>query len=186
MPRFEMDNVEINDLIIVKRQMLLDNRGYFSRLFCKDELSLIGWNSEIAQINHSYTIKKGTIRGLHYQVHPHSEIKLVSCIKGAIWDVAVDLRVGSPTFLKWHAVELSDSNQRALLIPEGFAHGFQTLTDECEIIYIHSKKHMPNAEAGINVSDTLLRITWPNVFTEISERDALLPFLDNNFKGIKL
>jgi dTDP-4-dehydrorhamnose 3,5-epimerase len=113
-------------------------------------------------------------------------MKLVTCLRGAVWDVAVDLRAGSSTFLQWHAVELSEANHRGLLIPEGFAHGFQTLSDDCEIIYLHTSPHAPEAEAGLNVRDPMLAIDWPLVVTEVSIRDLRHPMLDNQFKGVAL
>jgi dTDP-4-dehydrorhamnose 3,5-epimerase len=186
MNRFTVYDTKIADLKIIERQQLGDSRGFLSRLFCCEELSSAGWGNTVAQVNYTYTKKKGTIKGLHFQLPPHSEKKLISCLRGAVWDVAVDLRVGSPSFLKWHAEELSEGNQRALLIPEGFAHGFQALSNDCELIYLHSRKHAPNAEAGINVSDLALSIDWPLAFSEISARDAQLPMADLNFDGIKI
>jgi dTDP-4-dehydrorhamnose 3,5-epimerase len=185
MTRFTIHNTNIVDLKIIERHEIGDSRGYLSRIFCKEELSLAGWSEEIVQINFTYSKKMGTIRGLHYQLTPYTEFKLVTCLKGAIWDVAVDLRFGSPTFLKWHAEILSDDNKRALLIPKGFAHGFQTLSDDCELIYLHSKQHTPHAEAGINIMDEVLSINWPLASTVISNRDQLLPKIDPKFKGVQ-
>jgi dTDP-4-dehydrorhamnose 3,5-epimerase len=123
---------------------------------------------------------------MHFQNAPHSEMKLVSCLQGEIWDVAVDLRKNSPTFLRWHAERLSAENCRALLIPEGFAHGFQTLTDDCELLYLHSAPYVREAEAGIRLNDPLINIHWPLEFFEISTRDAGHPLLNDQFKGIAL
>ena len=120
----------------VQRQPLQDARGLFERMFCADELAAAGWTQPIAQINHSVTRQRGSVRGLHYQRPPHAEMKLVSCLRGEVWDVAVDLRAGSPTFLQWHAEHLSPSNACALLIPPGFAHGFQALTDDAELLIV--------------------------------------------------
>jgi dTDP-4-dehydrorhamnose 3,5-epimerase len=184
MSRFATLDTSIADLKIVERQQLGDSRGSLSRLFCFEELRSAGWHKPIAQINQTLTQKKGTIRGLHFQHTPYAEMKLISCLRGAIWDVAVDLRAGSPTFLQWHAEELSATNHRALLIPEGFAHGFQTLSDDCELIYLHSKAYAPAAEAGLNLKDPMLSITWPLVITELSARDAQHPMLDQQFKGV--
>lgn len=186
MNRFTIFDTNITDLRLIERQKIGDSRGFLSRIFCLEELSAVGWRNTVAQVNHSYTHKRGTVRGLHFQVPPYAEIKLVSCIRGAVWDVVVDLREGSPSFLKWYAVELSDSNLRGLLIPGGFAHGFQTLSDDCELIYMHSSKYTPNAEAGINVMDSVVAIDWPLAFTEISARDMKFPWIDQNFEGIRV
>lgn len=186
MSRFIILDTPIADLKIVKRQQSGDSRGFFSRLFCLDELASVGWHKPIAQINQTLTQKQGTIRGMHFQRPPCVEMKLVSCLRGAIWDVAVDLRAGSPTFLQWHAEELSAANHRALLIPEGFAHGFQALADDCELIYLHSKAYTPSAEAGLNPKDPMLSIIWPLAITELSDRDAQHPMIDHQFKGMTL
>jgi dTDP-4-dehydrorhamnose 3,5-epimerase len=186
MSRFTILDSPIEDLKIVERQQFGDSRGFLARLFCVEELAAAGWHKPIAQINQTLTQKKGTIRGLHFQNAPYAEMKLVSCLRGAIWDVAVDLRAGSPTFLQWHAEELSAANHRALLIPEGFAHGFQTLCHECELIYLHTQTYTPGAEAGVNPKDSMLSITWPLAITELSARDSHHPMLDYQFKGVTL
>lgn len=186
MSRFTILDTPIADLKIVERQQLGDSRGFLSRLFCAEELTAAGWHKPIAQINQTLTQKQGTIRGMHFQRPPYAEMKLVTCLRGAIWDVVVDLRTGSPTFLQWHAEELSAANHRALLIPEGFAHGFQALSDDCELIYLHSRAYTPAAEAGLNPKDPMLSITWPLAITELSARDAQHPMLDHQFKGVTL
>lgn len=186
MSRFTILDTPIDDLKIVERQQLDDTRGFLSRLFCTDELAAAGWHKPVSQINQTLTQKQGTIRGLHFQPPPNAEMKLVTCLRGAVWDVAVDLRTGSPTFLQWHAEELSAANHRALLIPEGFAHGFQTLCDDCELIYLHSRAYTPSAEVGLNPKDPMLMITWPWAITELSARDAQHPMLNHQFKGAAL
>ena len=147
MNRFTVVTLPLPGLQRIERMRLGDARGFLARVFCADELARVGWQKPIAQLNHSYTAARGTVRGMHYQRPPHAEMKLVSCLRGAVWDVAVDLRRESPTFLGWHAEELSADNGRALLIPEGFAHGFQTLSDDVELLYCHSAPHAPAAEA---------------------------------------
>ena len=127
MSRLAIQATPIAGLKIIQRTTISDTRGFLSRIFCADELASAGWVWPIAQINHTLTKIPGTVRGMHFQFPPRAEAKLVSCIRGAVWDVAVDIRRGSPTYLNWHAEELSAANQRALLIPPGFAHGFQTL-----------------------------------------------------------
>jgi dTDP-4-dehydrorhamnose 3,5-epimerase len=184
--RFTVTALTLAGLKLVERQRLGDPRGFLSRLFCLAELGAAGWNKPIAQINHTCTARRGTVRGLHFQWPPHAEMKLVSCIRGEVWDVAVDVRVGSETFLQWHAESLSADNGRALLIPEGFAHGFQALTDDVELLYCHSAAYTATAEAGLNVRDPRLAITWPLPITELSARDAQHPVLNEQFAGVAL
>ena len=186
MQRFFITDLPISGLKLIERKKLDDPRGFFSRLFCARELFSAGWVKPLVQINHSYTARCGTVRGLHFQLPPHTEMKIVICLKGEIWDVAVDIRSGSPTFLKWHAEVLSERNNLALLIPEGFAHGFQTMTDHVEILYLHSAYYVPEAEGGINPQDRHLSIRWPIPISEISNRDLSLPMIDSNFQGIYL
>jgi len=174
----------LEGLYSITRKKRVDSRGYFSRLFCDEELLSIGWNSSIKQINMTRTTVPGTLRGIHYQNQPHSEMKLVSCLKGAIWDVVVDLRSESPTFLEWHSQVLSEENQISLSIPMGFAHGFQSLTPDVELLYFHSASYDVNAEAGIRYNDPILNVDWPLVITEISDRDLNHPLLNGDFKGV--
>ena len=148
-------------LTVIERCRREDSRGSFSRLFCADELTAAGIALSIAQINESFTRRRGSVRGLHFQYPPHAEAKLVTCILGEIFDVAIDLRRGSSTFLKWHAERLSQANGRGLFIPAGFAHGFQTLTDDCRLIYLHSAPYAPESEGGLSARDPALRIEWP-------------------------
>ena len=170
----------------VQRQLRVDERGVFARLFCAQELAAAGWTLPVAQINHSLTHARGTVRGLHYQRAPHAEMKLVSCVRGEVWDVAVDLRAGSPTFLHWHAERLSAAEGTALLIPAGFAHGFQVLSEEAELVYCHSAAYAPQAEAGLHVHDARLAIAWPLPVQGLSPRDAGFELLTPQFEGVKL
>jgi len=170
----------------VVRLSVGDSRGTLSRIFCRDELLSAGWCTPIAQINHTVTMKAGTVRGLHYQNPPHAEMKLVSCLKGEVWDVAVDLRAESPTFLQWYGTHLSASNGRALLIPEGFAHGFQALSDGAELLYCHSNAYTPASEAGLDALDQRLAIVWPLPITIRSARDTGLPAVDPDFYRVGL
>lgn len=162
-----------------------DNRGWFARTYCKDEFKQIGFREEWVQLNHSYTKKKGAIRGMHFQRFPFMEIKLVRCIAGKVMDVIIDLRESSSTFLEHFEIELSAQNKQMLYIPQGFAHGFQCLTDDCELLYHHSEYYKPGYEDGIRYNDPMLNITWKAEPTDISERDLNHPLLDSNFKGIK-
>ena len=186
MSRFAVFGTVLEDLKIIERQRIGDDRGYLSRLFCAQELAHAGWSRPVAQINHTFTRKLGTVRGMHFQRPPFAEAKLVTCIGGEVWDVAVDLRAGSPTFLQWHAERLSADNGRALLIPEGFAHGYQTLSDDAVLLYCHSVPYAPQAEGGLNPQDPRLGIGWPLPISELSARDAAHPPLTERFEGLNL
>jgi dTDP-4-dehydrorhamnose 3,5-epimerase len=169
---------------VIEPDIRSDNRGAFFRTYCKKEFINIGHTQEWVQMNHSVNNLKGTIRGLHYQVSPFSEIKLIRCTKGKIWDVIVDIRKFSPTFLKHFSVELSAENKKMIYIPEGFAHGFQTLVDDCEILYMHSAFYNPEAESGLRYDDPILNIQWKMDISELSERDKNHTLIDTNFTGI--
>ena len=184
MNRLNIKGLPIDGLKLIGKESLVDSRGHFMRLFCAEQLTAAGWTKPVAQINHSYTSRKGTVRGMHYQRSPHSEMKLVSCIRGEILDVVVDLRNDSKTYLQHHVELLSAENGKALLIPEGFAHGFQSLTHDVELIYCHSMFYNSEAEAGLNPSDERLRIEWPLAITEISDRDQNHPLIDQYFEGL--
>lgn len=163
-----------------------DERGWFVRTFCKNEFAEIGHTKEWVQMNHSFTNEAGTIRGMHFQQPPFSEIKLIRCIAGKVFDVIVDLRKNSATFLKWVGVELSEENKRMIYIPEGFAHGFQTLTDDCQLIYNHSEFYKPGVEGGIMYDDKMIGISWSLPAKNVSERDCNHPLLDKNFEGLNI
>lgn len=184
MSLFTRIDLPLPGLKLIQRQRLGDSRGFLSRLFCAEELIAAGWVEPIAQINHTYTAKRGTVRGMHFQRPPYAEMKLVSCIHGEVWDVAVDVRFGSKTFLHWHAERLSADSGRALLINKGFAHGFQALSDGVELLYCHSAAYNPDAEVGLNPQDARLGIAWPLVVSEISARDAGHPLIKTEFEGV--
>lgn len=184
--RFNFQSTSIAGLMVVQRRPIEDQRGFFSRFFSADEFREAGFGKSIAQISHTFTRNKGTVRGLHFQYPPHAEVKVVSCLKGEVFDVAVDIRRSSPTFLHWHGEILSADNQKSLLIPDGFAHGFQTLEDNCEMLYFHTAEYKPSAEGAINVQDPVLAISWPQQITEVSERDRVHLMLSHDFMGIKL
>jgi dTDP-4-dehydrorhamnose 3,5-epimerase len=173
-------------LAILERHTLGDARGYFERLFCSDELQALLAGRTIVQINHSFTAQAGTVRGLHFQYPPHAEMKFVHCLRGEVFDVAVDLRKGSPTLLQWHAEVLSADNHKTLVIPEGFAHGFQALTNDCEMLYFHTAPYHPEAEAGLHPLDPRLNVGWPLPVSQLSERDASHPGIDDAFEGLVL
>lgn len=154
-----------------------DQRGFFARTWCADTFAKHGLNTTISQCNLSYTRQAGTIRGLHYQLPPHAEAKLIRCISGDIFDVCVDLRPDSPTYLQHYATTLSAENQHALYIPEGCAHGFQSLKDHTTITYQVSAAYAPEHERGLRYDDPSLKINWPQPVTDVSERDQQHPFL---------
>jgi dTDP-4-dehydrorhamnose 3,5-epimerase len=179
-------NTPIAGVRTVERITLNDSRGSLARLFCAKELEQAGWQGPVAQINHSRTTVKGTLRGMHYQLPPAAEKKLVICIRGEIFDVAVDLRQGSPTILSHYAARLSAANGRALLIPEGCAHGFQSLCDDVELIYLHTASYTVELEGGVSPFDLRLGISWPLPVAAISQRDVGRTPLSSIFKGISL
>ena len=183
--RFNVSDTEMEGLKIIQRNLIRDERGYFERLYCLKEFAAMIPQKIIVQINHTHTVKQGVVRGMHFQHSPHCDAKFVSCMRGKVFDVAVDLRHSSPTFLQWHAQILSADNHTSLLIPEGFAHGFQTLEDNCEMLYFHTAEYRPTTEGAINAQDPKLDICWPQVITEMSERDIAHPMLSHDFKGLK-
>ena len=163
-----------------------DPRGQFSRLFCEGTLGALCRPFHIRQINHSMTAESGSVRGLHYQTAAAPEAKIISCVRGAVWDVAVDLNPESATFLQWHAERLETGDGRSLLIPSGFAHGFQALTDNAELLYLHSADYAPEHEAGLSANDPRLGIAWPLPVKNLSTRDASHPLLDSSFAGVRV
>jgi dTDP-4-dehydrorhamnose 3,5-epimerase len=185
MSRLNVDSLPLEGLKRITRQRLGDERGFLARLFCAEALASAGWVKPIAQVNHTFTALPGTLRGMHFQRPPHAEMKLVSCLGGEVFDVAVDLRQGSPTFLQWHGEILSGENARALLIPEGFAHGFQTLTPDVTMLYCHSAAYAPDAEGGLNARDPRLNITWPLPIAALSARDENHPMIGPEFAGLE-
>ena len=171
---------------MIKANPFEDHRGYFCRIFCEEELNEIGFHKRVVQINQSMTKLRGSIRGMHFQYPPKAETKIVKCLSGSIYDVAVDLRQDSPTFLQWYGETLSADNMKLFFIPEGFAHGFQTLEDNSEILYLHSEFYSKEHESGIRYNDPALNIEWTLKLTDISERDKNLPLIDKNFQGLIL
>lgn len=186
MNRLDITPTRIHGVFRVDSRAVGDARGFLARSFCAKELAPAGWPGGVAQANITHTLRKGTVRGLHFQHPPHAEAKLVRCLRGKIWDVAVDLRAESPTFLQWHAEMLSHDDLNALLIPQGCAHGFQSLTDEVDMLYLHSAAHAPGSEGGLHANDPRLAIAWPLPIGEMSARDRGFPLLTTDFKGIRL
>ena len=184
--RFAASATPLAGLMRVERSRIEDERGFLSRLYCREELAGIGLAEPVAQINQTLTRACGTVRGLHFQNPPHAEDKFVSCLRGEVFDVAVDLREGSPTFLHWHAERLSAGNGLSLYIPKGFAHGFQAMTEDCELLYLHTAAHVPPAEGALNALDPVLGIAWPLPVAHLSARDRGHPFVDAGFVGMVL
>jgi dTDP-4-dehydrorhamnose 3,5-epimerase len=181
--------MKLNDTIlegvkVLESVILKDERGEFSRIFCEDELARVLNGKSIKQINRSMTHTIGAIRGLHFQNFPDAEIKIIRCLSGRVFDVAVDLRKDSPTFLQWFGVELSPKNNKAHVIPEGCAHGFQVLEEDSELLYFHTAPYSPASEAAIRFDDPLIDIVWPLIPTELSKRDLSHPYLNEAFQGI--
>ncbi len=174
----------LQGVVVVETPPLADDRGAFTRFFCDSELAGIVGQRRIVQINHSRTGLLGTVRGLHYQRPPHAEMKFVRCIRGRVWDVAVDLRTGSPTFLQWHAQELSPDRSLMLVVPEGCAHGFQVLEPNSEMLYLHTAFYEPAFEGGLVYNDPRLAIAWPLPVTELSCADSRRPFITEDFSGL--
>ena len=169
---------------LIEVEKLVDHRGAFFRTFCKDDFKQINHDKEFIQFNHSINNRKGTIRGMHYQIPPDAEVKLIRCIKGHVHDVLVDLRKNSSTFLNWITVELSAGRSNMIYVPEGIAHGFQTLEDNCELLYYHTSAYNPMAERGVRYDDSKVDIKWPIDPINISDRDKSYPMLTPDFKGI--
>ncbi len=182
--RLEVEPTLISGLLLIKRNPIGDARGLLERLYCSTELRACGLDAQIRQINRTVTRRRGTVRGLHFQYQPAMETKIVTCLRGRVYDVAVDLRAGSATFLDWFGVELSEDNNRTMLIPEGFAHGLETLEDNCEMLYLHTEDYAPKAEGGFNALDPRIGIAWPLEIVEVSERDRALQFVSSGFEGL--
>jgi len=173
-------------LTLVEARTVSDERGEFMRVFSEPDYAALRPRLHWTQVNQSRTRHRGTVRGLHFQYPPSAEAKLIRCLRGRVFDVAVDLRAGSPTFLHWHAVELSDDSALQVFIPEGFAHGFQALTDEVELLYLHTADWDPEYEGRLRHDDPRLKITWPLPVGTISAKDANAPLLTSGFAGIRL
>jgi dTDP-4-dehydrorhamnose 3,5-epimerase len=166
---------------VIELDTLADERGWFARTFDAEEFRARGLNAAVLQCNVSFNTRRGTVRGMHYQAEPQGESKLVRCVAGAIFDVAVDVRPGSPSFRRWHGVELSADNRRAFYIPAGLAHGFQTLTVDAEVLYQMGHPYVPEASRGLRWDDPAFAIRWPRLEGErtISERDRSFPDFDS-------
>jgi dTDP-4-dehydrorhamnose 3,5-epimerase len=174
----------IAGVVTVETTMRTDHRGEFVRLYCERELAESIGAGHIVQANRSLTRVIGAVRGMHYQLPPHAETKLIRCIRGRVWDVAVDLRKESPTFLQWTAQELSPANGLMFVVPERCAHGFQVLEPDSEVLYLHTEFYAPAAEGGISPLDPAVGIAWPRPVADLSDRDKSHPLLPADFAGI--
>lgn len=163
------------DAWLIELEPIGDERGFFARSFCVNEFRDKGLETTFAQHSRSLSSDKGTLRGMHFQTAPHSEVKLVSCLQGALYDVIIDLRPASPTFRQWQGFELSAANRHQLYIPKGFAHGFQTLEENTEVNYLISEFYAPQAASGVRYNDPQFDITWPLAITVLSEKDQNWP-----------
>lgn len=181
---FIVEDLPLDGLKLIKRRLKNDNRGFFSKIYCADQFSVHGFLKPISQINHSFSSRKATIRGMHYQIHPYEDTKLVTLIRGETVNVVVDLRIKSSTFMKSYSVKLTEAENIGLLIPAGFCQGFQTLSDDVDIIYCHTAKYVKDSERGLNPFDPALSIDWPLPVSEMSERDKSHQLIDANFKGL--
>lgn len=174
----------IAGVTIVERRHVEDARGFLTRLYSAGAFESAGVTKPIVQVNHTLTRRAGAIRGMHFQRPPGAETKVVACIRGEVFDVAVDLRRDSPTFLKWHGEVLSSANRRSLVIPEGVAHGFQALSPDCELVYLHTAPYEPSLEAGVSALDPRVGIQWPMPVSDMSARDRSHPLLSSTFEGL--
>jgi dTDP-4-dehydrorhamnose 3,5-epimerase len=176
----------LDGAFLVELEKRGDDRGFFARFFCEREFGAQGLETRFVQVNNSLSARKGTLRGLHYQLPPAAEVKLVRAIRGALWDVIVDLRAGSATFGKWFGAELNEDNRLMMYVPRGFGHGFITLTDDVETLYMVSDFYAPQSERGLRWNDPALAIQWPIAPTEISEKDKSWAAFDATFHGTEL
>lgn len=186
MQRFEVKTTPLAGVFVLKAKPIGDERGYFERLFCAEEFKELGFDIPVSQINHSYNQGIGIIRGMHMQLPPYTEIKVVRCLRGKVCDVALDVRKNSPTFLQHFAVELSADEHNYLYLPHGIAHGYQALTEESDVLYLVSAPYHAEAEKGFNPLDPTFNIKWPLPPSIMSAKDRERAFINPDFQGIEL
>ncbi|GAA5262972.1 dTDP-4-dehydrorhamnose 3,5-epimerase family protein [Methanocalculus sp. MC3] len=179
-----IEKIPLDGAAVIDSEPFIDHRGAFARFFCEDELAEIIGNRHIVNVNFSRTDQKGAIRGLHFQYPPKAEMKLIRCIRGAVYDVIVDIRRDSPTFLQWFGIELTGDIMKMLCVPEGFAHGFQVLEESSEMLYLHTEFYSRDHEGGLRYSDSALGIEWPLEPNDISERDRVHLLISEGFQGV--
>lgn len=175
----KFNEIPLQGAYLIEPEPVADQRGFFARTWCADEFRRHGLNAHLAQCSVSFNVRRGTLRGMHYQNEPYSEAKLVRCCAGAIYDVLLDLRSASLTYLRWYATELSATNHRMLYVPEGFAHGFQTLLDDCEVFYQISRPYSPEHARGVRWDDPLCAIEWPDRNPILSPKDSAFAYLQS-------
>jgi len=175
----------VADARVIELEKRGDDRGFFARYFCEKEFAAEGLETRFVQANNSLSAKKGTLRGMHYQLAPAAEVKVVRCLKGALWDAILDLRPDSPTFLKWFGAELTAENRLMMYVPRGFAHAILTLTDDTEALYLVSDFYAPEEERGIRWNDPRFGVEWPIDPVEISAKDAAWPDFDPEYHGVE-
>ncbi len=178
--------LELKGAYTIDVQPFQDNRGFFTRTFCEKEFAEHNLVQHFVQANHSGTHGKDVVRGMHFQFPPFGEVKLIKCVEGAVFDVIVDIRKGSSTFLHWYGTELSSENKRMMYVPIGFAHGFQTLTAYSEITYLVSSFYSKENEGGVRFDDPKVGIQWPHEVSLVSDKDMKIPYIDSNFQGVSL
>lgn len=171
------------DAMLIEQERMADSRGYFARTLCAGEFATAGLARSFVQANHSHNVRAGTLRGMHFQKAPHAEVKLVRCLRGAIHDVIIDVRPDSPTFGHWQGFDLTAENGTTLYVPEGFAHGFQTLMDDTDVTYHVTHPYTPGAEGGLRFDDPLFGIEWPRPVSVISDKDAAWPLTNREALG---
>jgi dTDP-4-dehydrorhamnose 3,5-epimerase len=180
------DRLVPDGLYLVACEPFSDKRGLFARFFCDRELASLIGGRRIVNINFSRNRRRGTVRGMHYQLPPAAEMKFIRCIRGRIFDVAIDVRRGSPTFLQWYGAELTAENLKMLCIPEGFAHGFQVLEDGSELLYLHTAFYSKEHERTVHYADPAVGIHWPAPVADVSGKDQAYPFIDAAFEGMAI
>jgi dTDP-4-dehydrorhamnose reductase/dTDP-4-dehydrorhamnose 3,5-epimerase len=176
----KLTKTKITDVLIIEPKVFGDHRGWFTESYSKEKYISLGINADFIQDNHSFTAKKGTIRGLHFQIEPKSQSKLIRCIRGKIYDVAVDIRKGSPTYLKWTGNVISEEEKNQIFIPKGFAHGFLSLTDDVEIEYKVDEYYSPDCDRSIRFDDPTFGIEWGISDPVLSEKDMKAPFIKDS------
>jgi len=182
----QFEPTPIPGAFVIKLSPHIDERGAFSRLYCEEELRALGRTRSIVQVNHSVNKEKGTVRGMHFQYPPYAETKIIRCLRGRVFDVMIDLRTDSPAFLQWHSVELSPEGYNMIYIPEGCAHGFQTLEENSELLYFHTAFYNKDAEGALRYDDPRVSIKWPLPAMNVSQKDKSYPLLNDAFGGVML
>jgi len=184
-PSTAIETTPIHGLTLLRREPVEDNRGSLDRVFDVDLATSLVPGFSVAQINHTVTVGRGTVRGLHYQIPPLADAKILTCLRGRIFDVVADLRRGSPTFLTWHGVELAGMDGVSVVVPTGLAHGYQLLDDSCELLYVHGERYHQRSEGGVHPEDPMLGVRWPEEISRMSDRDRNHSMLDPGWTGIE-